>query len=180
MLKMLKEGYADIYALQAQLLTAPWDAITLRKDHPKSPHREVSDIWVRYNPIANYRGDIGEFNAEHESEWYPVSFQISEAVRLAKQVASDYRAKYLGAVLITKIPAGKTCYPHIDSGWHAGYYEKLALQVQGNHEQSFHVESETLRTQSGDLFEFDNSHLHWVLNPSDEDRITMIVCIRRH
>ena len=180
MLTMLKERYADTYALQSQLIPHLWDTIKLRSEHPQSPHREVSDIWVRYNPIENYQGDISQFNAEHVSHWYPVSEELPEAVRLAKQIAEDFGAKRLGAVLITKIPAGKQCYPHIDSGWHARYYEKFALQVCGNHQQSFHVENEVLHTQSGDLFEFDNSHVHWVLNPSTEDRITMIVCLRRH
>ena len=70
--------------------------------------------------------------------------------------------------------------PHIDQGWHAGFYEKFALQIKGNEQQSFHVEDEMLRTQDGDLFAFDNAKTHWVLNPSAEDRITMIVCLRRH
>lgn len=180
MLTMLKKGYADTYALQAQLIPSVWNAITLRTENPQSPHREVSDIWVRYNLIENYRGDMTQFNSEHESQWYQVAEQIPEARRLSEQIAQDYNADRLGAVLITKIPAGKTCYPHIDQGWHARYYEKFALTVAGNLEQSFSVEDEVLRTETGDLFAFDNSRLHWVLNPSAEDRITMIVCIRRH
>jgi hypothetical protein len=180
MLRMVKKSYADTSALSAQLLSSTWNTIPFRTENPLSPHREVSDIWVRYNPIENYHGDMREFNSEHVSRWYEVANEIPEAKRLSEQIANDYHAHRLGAVLITKIPAGKTCYPHIDQGWHARYYEKFALQVSGNLQQSFSVEDETLRTESGDLFWFDNSRLHWVLNPSTEDRITMIVCLRRH
>lgn len=178
---MIREGYADTKDLVRQLgCPGIWNTIPHRTAHPDSPHREVSDIWVRYNPQDNFHGDMQAFNAEHVSEWYPVIQQIPAAFSLTESVVKDFEAEQLGAVLITKIPAGKTCYPHIDSGWHARYYEKFALQIKGNHEQSFHVADQELRTQDGDLFWFDNSIKHWVLNPSAEDRITMIICIRRH
>jgi hypothetical protein len=179
---MIQKHYADTTALMDQLNAHPevWNTIKHRTANHASPHREVSDIWVRYNPIKNYSGDMGKFNSEHVSEWYPVVDQLPQAMALSLAIGIEFFAQSIGAVLITKIPAGKTCYPHIDQGWHARHYEKLALQVKGNHEQSFHVQDEVLRTEDGDLFAFDNSHTHWVLNPSDEDRITMIVCIRRH
>jgi Aspartyl/Asparaginyl beta-hydroxylase len=180
MLRMVERGYADTSALLSELTCSMWNTLTFRTENPNSPHREVSDIWVRYNPIENYRGDMREFNSEHVSRWYKVAEELPEAKRLSEKIAQDFHAIRLGAVLITKIPAGKTCYPHVDMGWHARYYEKFALQIAGNVQQSFSVEHETLRTESGDLFWFDNSRLHWVLNPSQEDRITMIVCLRRH
>jgi hypothetical protein len=182
MLKLIRKAYADTSYLVDQLISHPelWNEITLRSEHPQSPHREISDIWVRYNPIENYTGDMKAFNSEHISQWYPTVEYLSEARLLSEMIVDEFEADQLGAVLITKIPAGKQCYPHIDQGWHARFYEKFALQVKGNSEQSFHVEDEMLRTETGDLFAFDNSKPHWVLNPSSEDRITMIVCIRRH
>jgi aspartyl/asparaginyl beta-hydroxylase len=175
LLKLVQTEYAHPGALMMELENPRiWDMYPFRRG-PKSPHRELSDIWVRYNAVDNY-GD--HFNDEHESVWYPVVEEIPTAKEISQQIAKDFSGS-LGGVLITKIPAHKRCYPHIDQGWHADYYEKFAYQVQGNTEQSFNVESETLRTRSGDLFWFDNAHLHWVDNPSDEDRITMVVCIRR-
>src|SRR5882724_3840807 len=130
---MVKERAYDVSALQAQLAANPqcWDAVRLRTEHPQSPHREVSDIWVRYNPMENYHGDMGAFNAEHQAEWYPVTDVLTEAKRLALEIATDYGAQELGMVLITKIPAGKQVHPHIDGGWHARHYEKLAVQIRG-------------------------------------------------
>lgn len=87
--------------------------------------------------------------------------------------------KELGGVLITKIPAGKQVYPHVDGGWHAEHYEKFAILVQGNPEQEFCFESSALRCREGDSFTFDNHFPHWVTNDSPEDRITLIICIRR-
>lgn len=180
MLGMIQKHYAESSLLK-QLEAHPevWDNFPYRTQGD-SPHRELSDIWVRYNPIENFDGDMKRFNSEHVSQWYPVAEALSEAKRISHSIALDFGVQRLGAVLITKIPAGKQCYPHVDLGWHARYYEKLAFQVKGNLEQSFHVEDQILRTEDGDLFYFDNSKIHWVLNPSAEDRITLIICVRRH
>lgn len=179
-IEMLRRNAFDVRVLQEQLKQAPWDEIRHRTSHPMSPHREVSDIWVRYNPIENFHGDMQAFNAEHTAQWYPVADQIPEAVRISLELVKEMRGLALGAVLITKIPAGKRVYPHVDQGWHARTFEKFAVQVQGNARQAFHFEGESLVTDAGDLYWFDNAFPHWVINDSDEDRITLIVCMRRH
>jgi aspartyl/asparaginyl beta-hydroxylase (cupin superfamily) len=113
------------------------------------------------------------------SEWYPVADTIFEARSLAMQIGKDLKALSMGAVLITRIPPGGQVYPHIDQGWHARHYEKFALQIRGDEKQAFHFQDEDLMTQDGDLFWFDNAYSHWVTNDSDQERITMIVCVRR-
>jgi hypothetical protein len=180
-LRMVKQHGYDVRALQAQLAEHPeaWNTLRQRTEQPLSPHREADDIWVRYNPIANYRGDMRAFNEKHIAEWYAVAEQLTEARTLVERIADEEGAVEIGAVLITRIPAGKQVYPHVDGGWHAGYYSKLALQVRGNEHQAFHFQGEQLVTRDGDLFWFDNAFPHWVTNPSDEDRITMIVCLRK-
>jgi hypothetical protein len=137
----------------------------------QSPHREVSDIWVRYcDPSAMTAGP-------HESVWYPTDF---DAQHIVKTILNLLGADQLGGVLITKIPAGKSVYPHKDFGWHATHYQKLAVCIAANHEQSFNFEGEEMRSEDGDCFTFDNHFTHWVSNPSQEERITMIVCYRNH
>lgn len=180
MLKMVRKGYADTVDLLVELANpALWDTLPMRTQGQKSPHRELSDIWVRYNPIERFDGDVAKFNAPHIAQWYPVAQSIPTAKILSERIAADFDCD-LGGVLITRIPAGKMCYPHIDEGWHARHYEKFALQVKGHEKQSFHVENDELITFDGDLFMFDNSKIHWVTNDSDEDRITLIVCVRKH
>jgi uncharacterized RmlC-like cupin family protein len=166
----------DVEGLYQQLQDpALWNGIKLRTEHPQSPHREVSDIWVRYNDFSHYAGDMQAFNGPHESVWYPIAEKLTEARRLSEQIAGD---RPLGAVLITKIPAGKQVHPHIDGGWHAHHYDKHAIQIRGNDKQRFVVQNEELVTQTGDEFWFNNSVPHWVINDSEFDRITLIVCIR--
>ena len=86
----------------------------------------------------------------------------------------------LGGVLITRIPAGKECKPHVDPGWHARRYEKFGVQITSAPGQKFCFDDVELETKPGDIFWFDNQFNHWVTNPTEYERITMIVCIRKN
>jgi quercetin dioxygenase-like cupin family protein len=84
----------------------------------------------------------------------------------------------LGAILVTRVRAGQSVKPHSDPGWHARHYQKFAIQVQSAPGQAFCFEGEQLVSKPGDVYWFDNQHTHWVVNDSDHDRITAIVCIK--
>lgn len=170
---------ADVSGLAAAIDANPqlWDEHRMRTQSKFSPHRESSDIWVRYNAIENFT-TLAEFNAPHESSWYP-SADVLHVKPFVLDVMRLMGGTRLGGVLITKVPAGKQIYPHSDQGWHARHYEKFAIQIRGNERQAFCFEGERLVTAPGDIYTFDNSHRHWVTNDSDEDRLTMIVCIGR-
>lgn len=170
----------DVRPLVAQLAAAPalWDDFNLRTNHPQSPHRELSDIFVRYNARENYEGDRQAFNGPHDAVWWSAVDTLPSVMPIVFDLMRFVDGERLGMVLITKIPAHTKCYPHTDNGWHAGHYEKYAVQIASAEQQSFHVEHESLSALPGECYWFDNSKTHHVLNDSDEDRITMIVCIR--
>ena len=171
----------NVAPLVYQLARHPelWNQHTMRTEAYGTPHRKVDDIWARYNPWRNFTGDVKAFNAEHVSEWYPCVHFIPAAWSLARQVMRKVGGKVLGGVLLTRIPPGGEVRPHVDTGWHAGHYEKYAVQVKGNKDQAFCFEDAELRPEPGDLYTFDNSKLHWVINDSGTERITLIVCIKR-
>ena len=147
-----------------------WDQTPVRTTPEASPHYGLSDIYVRYsaNPLDR---------EAHESIWYPAA-EVLPVHDLIFQLMADQRAERLGGVLITKIPAGKSCKPHHDGGWHAGYYRKFGIQIASAPGQAFCFEGESLETKPGDVFEFDNSHTHWVTNETPHDRITLIVTLK--
>lgn len=161
-----------------------WNEYPIRTEHPASPHRDMSDIIVRYNNWTNLKDQTSEarleWSKEHESVWYPCIAVIPEVKDLALQVMTLVKGERLGGVLITKLPPGKQCYPHIDKSWHSEYYDTYAIQIVGNLQQAFHFEGEALVAMPGDVYWFDNINLHWVTNESSEDRITMIVSIKSH
>ena len=170
-IRLLPEHY-DVSAVQEELKhTNAWNKYRWRTLHSHSPHREVSDIWLRYNLIEKMGP---HFNDPHEAVWY--DFDLPKSKALAQKIAEG--AKELGGVLITKIPAGCQVYPHIDQGWHALHYEKIAVQIQGNEKQAFCFDDGSLSALPGETYWFNNQSTHWVKNDSDEDRITMIVCTR--
>ena len=165
----------DVGPLAQQLARNPdvWNRHRERTETYATPHKAVSDIWVRY-------GDTPDACATpHESHWYPCVTQIPAAWSLARHMYRLVGGKRLGGVLITKVPAGGEVKPHVDGGWHAAFYEKFAVQIAGNREQAFQFEGESLSAETGESYTFRNDRLHWVTNPSAEDRITLIICIRR-
>lgn len=166
--------------LRDQLAAHPelWNNFDIRTNHPASPHRELSDIFVRYNARENFTGDRHAFNEPHTPVWWSAAEKLPAARDIAIDLMRQLHGVELGMVLITKIPAGKICYPHVDTGWHARHYEKYAVQIASAPGQAFHVGEHLLSAKPGESYWFDNSITHWVTNESDEDRLTMIVCIR--
>lgn len=155
-----------------------WNTHRERTEAYGTPHKGVSDIWVRYRDWSEYTGDWAGFHDEHESVWYPVIVKIPAVWSLCRKVVRHVGGKTLGGVLITRIPPGGEVAPHVDGGWHASFYDKYAVQLQGNEDQAFCFEDSELRSEPGDLYTFDNSMLHWVTNDSSSDRMTMVICIK--
>lgn len=157
-----------------------WNQYSVRREQYNSPHGKLSDIWVRYNAWENYNEEEGRerFNDEHDSVWYPAYDALPEVSPIVFGLMASLQGERLGGVLITKIPPGGICEPHIDTGWHAEYYDKYAVQLESHPLQAFHFEGESFSARPGDVYWFDNSQTHWVTNESDFDRMTMIVCIR--
>lgn len=171
-IKLIRDG-VDVDALRAALVANPqlWDQHTARTAHPDSPHHGLSDIWARFAPPGVDGGQ------PHDAIWYPAA-EVLPIRELVYPLMSELQGDRLGGVLITKIPAGRMCRPHVDRGWHAGYYQKFGVQIDAAPGQAFCFEAASLVTRPGDVFWFDNAFTHWVTNPTPHDRITAIVCIK--
>lgn len=173
-LKLITSGatVAPIYwALQQH--PELWNRVPLRTSSKDSPHRELDDIWVRFGEPERAADD-----RPHDAHWYEDADVL--CVRgLCYDVMRHVQGVELGGVLITRIPPGAQCYPHKDLSWHAQRYSKFAVQIACAPGQTFHVEDDVLETKPGDIYQFDNSFSHWVLNPTAYERVTMIVCVRQ-
>lgn len=149
-----------------------WNGHDQRTADVSSPHREVDDIWVRYAAPSESRKP-----GPHESVWYPAADMLGPVKDICHRIMGAFRGVRLGGVLITRIPAGKQCYPHSDDGWHATNYQKFAVQIQSSPGQFFCFEDAKLEPVPGDCYWFNNQQKHWVTNDTPYDRITMIVCV---
>jgi len=157
-----------------------FNELNFRKEAPGSPHKEMDDIWVRYNDIEPYKekGSLDGFNDEHDSVWYPSEKQLPSVKPIVFKLMSDVQGERLGGILITKLPPGGKIDKHTDAGWHAGYYEKFYVAIQNNSGAKFCFDEGCMEPENGEVFWFKNSVNHWVVNGSNEDRIAMIVCIK--
>ena len=168
----------DVKPVHDAILANPgiWNTKTMRTDYEESPHYGLSDIWARFADSSKVDA-ANAYDNVHESVWQNDVTSLIPIQALADEVLKVFPGK-LGGVLITKIKPGKLCKPHVDIGWHAKYYDKIAVSIAANDKQAFCFDDLFLVTKPGEAFWFDNSYSHWVPNISSEDRITAIFCIR--
>lgn len=171
----------DVMPLLLSIQRQPdlWDRHKERKEVEGGPHSGMSDIWIRYNDISKCN-DLSKFNDPHDPRWYSAYYQLPELRTIIFGLMSRVEGERLGGVLITKIPKGGRIEPHKDDGWHVQYYDKFYVSLQSKEGANFHCEDEVINPKQGDVYWFDNRREHWVENNSDDDRITLIVCIRTH
>lgn len=174
----LKVGDCDVSKVAKQLEEHPelWGQFGWRKRLPSGPHSGMTDIWVRYNK-QEMIGKPG-FNDEHDSVFYPGWYVLDSLKEIVFPLMEKTEGERLGGILITKIPPGHGIDPHIDRGWHVDYYDKFYVSVKSSPGAVFCCGDESLNPMTGEIWRFDNRNLHWVRNESNEDRITLIVCIR--
>jgi hypothetical protein len=156
-----------------------WNRHSMRKE--KDAHRAMDDIWLRYNDEKPYKesGDWTGFNDEHESKFYPEWYALPSIHQLVYDLAHKVRATRIGGILITRIPPGGKIEPHVDGGWHATYYNtKLYVVLQSNPQCINSAEDEKIAMAPGSVWYFDNAKLHDVVNDGQDDRMTLIICLR--
>lgn len=190
-IRILREGLAKVQPLLDQLAKYPelWDENVFRTETPgvpkktrgkksANPHAKISDIILRFNDWRHWTGDRAAFNAEHDSVWWGAVDKLTYIKPLVFDLMRMFEAERLGMVLLTRIPAHCEVAKHVDRGWHAEHYLKFGVQIAAAPGQKFCYEGYSLETRVGDVFAFDNSRTHWVENPTDAERITLIICLR--
>lgn len=165
----------DVHDLAVRLQDDSLYGLHGSRKYTTDVHSDMNDIWVRYNHIDN----LGEhFNDSHESVWYPIIERIPEVLPIVFDLMAAVSGERLGGVLITKLKAGGKILPHIDRGWHAGYYDKFFVPIQNDKGAIFCWDDQVIEPEAGDIWQFNNDVNHWVENNSNRDRIAMIVCIK--
>ena len=173
----------DVGELSKQIANHPelWDAHTVRKTAPNTPHSRMSDIWVRYNDVDPFEksGDYRTFNDRHVPIWYPAWTELPALRPILFDLLAQVEGEMIGGVLITRIPPGGRIDPHSDKGWHVDYYDKFYVAIHSPKGARFHDESgEFLEPSVGSVYRYDNRREHSVTNSGTTDRVTLIVCIR--
>ena len=157
-----------------------WNQFTLRTSHELTPHKEVEDIWLRFQDLKPYEdGDASKIVDEHESMNYPAWNLLPQARPIIFDLMRRVEGTRLGRVLITKLAPGKKIDPHVDGGSHAEYFSRYHVVLQGGPGSLVHCGGETVQMLSGEVWYFDNSVEHSVVNNSADSRVHLIVDIRQ-
>lgn len=175
----------EVEPLLAEIDAQPdlWNQHPFRKTFVGTAHSRMDDIWVRYNAYEQL-GLHGpaQFGEEHVPVWYPAWERLPALRSIVFDLMADVQGEMLGGIFITRVPPGEGIDPHADRGWHVDYYEKFYLSLRSAPGAEFLCRgggrTEAICPAPGEIYRFDNRRLHWVVNESDEDRVTLIVAIR--
>lgn len=161
--------------LELQRQPELWNENRARTTYETSPHSETSDIWARWHD-ENTLDD----NKSHELKFLSAWYKLPSLRPVVFALMARCSAVQLGAVLITKIPAGKRVWPHNDSGgWHSEWFNtKVYMVLQGNVDCVNFAEEESVVMNTGTAWVFNNRVIHGVNNGGIDDRISLIVCLR--
>lgn len=177
-----KLGDVNVQSLLHEIQRQPelWNENKLRTEHPETAHAQADDIWLRFNDISKFNEtkNPSDIIDQHESINYPSYFKLPSAKQLIVNLMSAVGGERLGRVLITRLSPGKRITPHIDSGDHAEYYDRYHITLQSLPGANFRCGNEQVNMKQGEVWWFDNSIEHEVINNSIDDRLTMIVDIR--
>lgn len=171
----------DVRSALADIDACPhlWDLLPHRRAAPDSPHRETSDIWLRWAagelidcPLLN----TGPF----PFRFYPAWRELPGLGFVYDHVLSRVRAEEIGGILLTRIPAGKQVYPHSDTGgWHQEHFNlKVWVPLRANPGCVNTCGDEAVVMEPGSAWTFDNGIVHAVRNEGDSERICLILCFR--
>ncbi len=160
-----------------------WKEDTYLRDYPQGPFKDIESIMLRF-PVKSVceteeelKNHLSKYD-QHESVDYPPYAKLTEARPIVMGLMAQVGGERLGRVMINKIAPGGRIYPHADTPSHAEYYDRFHVVLQSAPGVDFCAGDEHVYMGVGEVWWFDNSKEHEVINNSAVDRIHMIVDIR--
>ena len=153
-----------------------WNSNNLRTTYPGSPHHEADDIWLRFNPVDP--SDVTKVIDAIECIPYAPFIILPQARPLVFGLMARVEGERLGRCLITKLKPGARITPHADEGSPATYYERFHIVLESQPGCLFRAGDEQIHMKTGEVWWFDNTVEHEVINNSAGDRTHLIVDIK--
>jgi len=177
--RLLASG-VDVSGITAELAAHPelWGSNGYRVMHPESPHYGIADIWLRWRHWASLLS-VASYQEPHFPVFWPAWRALPSLWPMVRTLSHAVDSVALGGILITRINPGESVKEHVDTGWHALYYDtKVYVCLRGNPFSINYVEDEAFAPREGDIFSFSNQQRHRVTNDGPTERITAIICYR--
>lgn len=166
----------DVVPLLNALAQRPelWNENTLRTTHPQSPHQQTDDIWCLFNRIPDDPSEvIDDCEVIPYRAWHELPIRA-----LALDLMRRVDGMRLGRVLISRIAPGNMIPEHTDQGAPATYYKRYHLALKAEPGAINSSGGEVISYRMGELWWFDNSVPHSVVNNSADDRLTLVMDVR--
>lgn len=181
----------DTSGLLHQLATQPelWNTHTVRTAHPRSAHRVVDDIVLRYSPFNSGEDFIEKVCTSIDCVDYPAWYLLPAAHPFVFGLMTRVQGLHLGRCMITRVSPGVEIPLHSDRIEEAEalfpdrvppalYYERYHIALQSAPGTVFVCGTESVFMAPGEAWWFNNQLLHSVVNNSAEDRLHLICDIR--
>lgn len=160
-----------------------WKEDTYLRDYPQGPFKQIESIMLRfpvkgvYETEEELKNHLSTYD-QHENIDYPAYKLLTEARCIVMSLMARVGGERLGRVMINKITPGGLIYPHCDTPSHTDYYSRFHVVLKSQPGVIFRAAEEKVYMGTGEVWWFDNSKEHEVINNSADDRIHMIVDIR--
>ncbi len=166
-------GKIDVTELKNKVLSQPleiWDEHTYRQSmsgtHAKTKTLEV--IWDKDSLV----------HGSKQSKIHQ-NFYLFEMETLLNQIRPLYKTNYGDGefirVLIVKLFNNSNILPHVDQGSSLSNCKRTHIALITNDDITFTVNDEVKNLKEGEIWEIDNTKVHSVDNPTDLDRIHLII-----
>lgn len=168
----------EIESLLREIEAAPslWNEFNLRTTHPGTVHGAASDIWIRFNDVTKYKPEnLYQITEDLDCKYYPPHVYLPRTMEITRGLMNLLNVENLGRVIITKLPVGQCIDPHIDEGAYARFYKRYHVTLKNEAGSIFRCGDEVIEPKAGDIYWFDTSKKHEVINNSTADRITLII-----
>jgi len=171
----------DIAPIMAQLDAVPeWGQYAERKEREGTAHGDLAaDLWIRYFPRETLK-EPADYNRPGQCEFYPVWNKLPAIHQLVWGLMVSQRAVEIGGILCTRLPPGGRIERHSDAGgWHAERYNrKCYVVLRANARCIVECDGDEQVFREGEIFEFDNTRPHSMVNGGNDMRTTLIICLR--
>lgn len=153
-----------------------WNQYPLRTNAYGGPSGEVSDIILQYNnPLLINTAQWDEF----ECISYPPFLLLPKFQQMVMATMATFKGERLGRAFIAKLPPGGHIAPHVDGLRYCSYYKRYHIALQDNPNTLWRCGDEYFAPSVGDVYSVDNSKEHEVFNDGSEERITLVVDIKK-
>lgn len=158
--------------LEAMRQEDMWNTLPFRQQFEGSPFKECDDIILRFQEM------LPPLVGDHESVNMPAIFLMPENRKIIFDLMAYVKGERLGRCMISRMAPGAKILPHVDEPTHADYYDRFHVVLNGEEGSTFRCGEEEVGMKTGEIWWFDNSVEHEVINNSKDDRIHLIVDIR--